>query len=575
MPIIDPDAARCRGSLRLTDQDGGIPRNHESPHDIHAAKNAHILDGTGAPGFWGHVLVQDDRIAHVIPREDAPLPQADAVLDVAGHCLAPGFIDMHSHTDWQLPDPDHHELLYQLLEQGVTTVVGGNCGISAAPVRPETVSRLEKLATIAMDRPLGYGWRSIGELLHHLEEVVPLVNVAEIVGHASVQYAATDVVRGGMSSHDLGCCERVLRQAFDEGACGLSYGLGYDPGMFAPAEELEAFARVAARAGRPITVHIKALARVSPAYPATTPRAHNVLALQQCLELARRSGASLQISHLMFAGRRSWSTAEQCLSLVDEARHQGLDVAFDAFPYTCGNTTIDVVLPHWFLAQLPSAYGSRLKRLALNVELTAGFLLLGFGYADFQLMDVTVPGWEWANGLRISEVARKWQVSGLDALLRISERSRGGALMLYHRFSGEPGQEASLEAVLSHQACLFETDAVHRRVGYPNPAGRGTFPRILGEYCRRRGLFSLEDAVHRMTAASAQRFGLRDRGQIRAGLAADLVVFDAGRVDDALSLGAPPDQAPQGIHHVFVNGFHVVRDGRYLGGQRHGKVLRV
>ncbi len=537
--------------------------------------NARIVDGTGAPSVHGHVLLRGERIADVIRRGDEPLPEADEVLDLTGRCVAPGFIDMHSHTDWQLPGSGHEELLYHLLQQGVTTVVGGNCGISPAPVNPRTVQRLERLASIAMAGPLTYGWRGFGELLDHLESVGPAVNIAELVGHAAVRYSEAETVRGTMSGYEIQRCEEALRRAFDEGACGLSFGLGYDPGMYSPLEELEAFAAVAAGAGKPITVHIKALARLSPCYPPTTMQAHNVLALQETLELARRTGAKLQVSHLLFGGRRSWSTAQRCLDLLDQARGQGLDVAVDAYPYTCGNTTIDVALPSWFLAKLPGAYHSRLARLALRAELKLGFALLGYGYDDFQVMDVAVPGWEWADGLSVSAIARRWGCSGLDAMLRISEKSRGGALVLYHCFSGEPGNEAALESVLSHPSCLFETDAVHRRKGFPNPAGQGAFPRVLGEYSRRRGLFSLEDAVHRMTAASADRFGLSDRGRIQAGLAADLVVFDAELVDDARSLGAALDSPPRGIEHVFLNGAQVVRDGRYLEGKRAGRVLRV
>jgi len=345
--------------------------------------------------------------------------------------------------------------------------------------------------------------------------------------------------------------------------------------MFSPTHELEGYAALAARAGKPIAVHNKALSWLSPCYPATTLRAHNVLALEESLDLARKTGAQLQISHLIFAGRRSWRTAERCLDLVERARGDGVDVMVDAYPYTCGNTTIDALLPYWFLAKLPGAYHSPWARRVLRAELAVGFALVGLGYDDVQIMDVAVPGWEWCNGQRLPEIARRWRCSKFEAMLRISEKSRGAALVLYHSFSGESGAEGPLETVLSAPWCLFESDAVHRRRGYPNPAALGTFPRILGEYSRRRGLFSLEDAVHRMTGASADRFGLRGRGRIGVGQAADLVVFHAARVDDAVSLGTEAEGSPRGIEHVFVNGTEVVRNGCYLDGERVGRVLRV
>ena len=190
-------------------------------------------------------------------------------------------------------------------------------------------------------------------------------------------------------------------------------------------------------------------------------------------------------------------------------------------------------------------------------------------------MDAGVPGWEELNGLMIPEIARRWKMSPFNAMLKLSQESKGAALMLFHTYSGEPGNEAPIESVLSHDLCLFETDAALKSAGYPNPAGRGTFPKILGDYVRERKLFSIENAVKRMTSASADRFGLKDRGVLAPGKAADVVVFDPETISDTPPVGPQPAGKPKGIKHVFINGKQVVKEGSYIKGSRPGRVLRV
>ncbi len=533
-----------------------------------------IVDGTGGPGYTGHVLVEGDRIKGVL-KQGEDLPQADTIIDISGMAISPGFIDMHSHSDWLLPLPDHPEPARQLIEQGVTTIVGGNCGISPAPVSEESFETVRKgLASIAIDRPFQRTWSSMSEFLNEVEKRKPALNMAELTGHATVRYLGASTRRGPMPASELENCARLVRESLAEGACGLSFGLGYDPGMYSPRSELTALAGEAARADKPVTVHLKALSVISPCYPAFTLQAHNVKALAEMIEVAKQSGARLQVSHFIFVGRRSFKTYPRCIEMVEQARKEGVDVMFDAFPYTCGNTTINVAFPYWFISRIPGAYHNRLLLARLKLELEAGFRLVGFIYDDFQVMDSVVDGLEDLNGLTISEVARKWNTSPFRAMLRLSEQSKGAALMLYHTYSGVPGYEEPLEEVLKNELCLFETDAAIKGKGHPNPAALGAFPRILGEMVRQRKLVSLEDAIKRMTSKSAERFGLRDRGILAAGKAADLVVFDPLTVADDPPNGKAPAGRPRGIKHVFINGEHAVRNGDYTGA-RAGAVLRV
>ena len=533
-----------------------------------------VLDGTGASATEADVLIDQDRIAGLLGPADGPA-SADQLIDASGCIVAPGFIDMHSHADWVLPRADHDALLRVLLEQGVTTVVGGNCGFSPGPVRPSRLDLLdESLAAMLAGGRLDYDWSSMDGFLGRVEKNDPVVNLAELVGHSSVRFATSDTRRGPMPSDELKRCLDEVRRSFDEGACGLSFGLGYHPAMYSPLEELEAFCRVAAEAARPVTVHLKALSAISPTYPVTTLQAHNLRALSEMLKVARNTGVKLQLSHFIFVGRRSWPTAARAVQMVEQARRDGLDVMIDAFPYTCGNTTINVPLPYWFLAMLPRGYHSRWARTRLRAELELGFRLVGFGYEDFQVMDTALEGREDLDGLTIAEIAVRSNASPFDVLLDLSQRSAGQTLMLFHKYSGAPGREEILDAVLSNPLCLFETDALVTSKGYPNPAAIGTFPRILGEFVRNRKLFGIEDAIRRMTSASAERFGLRDRGVLARGKAADVVIFDPEEVADTPPAASRPAERPKGIRHVFVNGRHVVRDSCFSIGGRAGRVLR-
>ncbi len=535
-------------------------------------KSGRIIDGTGRNSFDGHVLIRDDTIDDVLPSGAAP-PLTDEVIDASGQAVCPGFIDVHSHADWLLPLHDHHDLLACFPEQGITTVVSGNCGFSPAPYNPAAAPAFSAMGLL-LERPLDVAWCTMGQFLDTLDQTRPAVNVAELVGHSTVRLACARTRRGALVRKELAACLDTVRKSFDEGACGLSLGLGYDPGMYSPLEEIEAFCRVASEYGRPVTVHLKALSILSPTYPLMTLKAHNLLALQEMIDIADRTGIILQLSHLVFVGRRSWGSSRKALKLVENARSRGVDVMFDAFPYTCGNTTINAVLPFWFLARAPQAYRSRVSRMHLKAEMEAGFALLGFTYRDFQIMDPAVPGMEGLAGLTMDEVAGRWDMPPFDAYLRLSEESSGSALMLFHTYSGEPGRQEVIERVLSHELCLFETDAVVKSTGYPNPAAKGTFPRILGPLVRDRKLFGLEQAVNRATLAGAQRFGITDRGRIAKGKAADLVIFDPETVSDVPPEDGRPAGRPRGIVHVFINGGHVVREGAFTGTARHGRVLR-
>ena len=532
-----------------------------------------IIDGLGNSPFIGHVLIRGDRIGAVL-KENGPLPPADKVIDASKCAIAPGFIDMHSHADWVLPSANHPHLLKRLLEQGITTIVAGNCGISPAPVNHDRLHSLEwhNVASVGIDEPLNYTWHSIGEFLDKIETLHPVLNVAQLVGHGAIRNSVAITPHRPMNSNELKTCLNELRCAFDQGACGLSFGLGYSPGMYSPIEEVEAFCRTAKASDKLVTVHLKSYAKISRFYsPKILSKPHNLRALKEMLNIGRQTGVKLQISHVMFAGRKTWPTAEDFIRMIDDAYREGINVMVDAFPYTFGNTSIDVLLSPEFIATMPASFSSKRAHMKLHYGNEIGFRLVGTPYRDWQLIEAAIEGWDDLSGLTVPEIAGKRNTSPLNIVLTLSEASQGAALMLCHALSNEQ----ILERILPHDLCLFETDAVIKSKGYPNPAALGTFPKILGHYVRKRKLFNIEKAVQRMTSASANCFGISDRGILAPGKAADIVVFNPETVSETPPMGGKPAGRPTGIQHVFVNGTQVVNDGGYIDSVRAGQVLRV
>jgi N-acyl-D-amino-acid deacylase len=535
-------------------------------------KNGKIIDGLGSRPFVGHVFIKDDQI-EAVSKEDEPLPPADMVIDASDCAIAPGFIDMHSHVDWVLPSANHPQLLKCLLEQGITTIVAGNCGISPAPVNHERLHSLDwhNVASVCPAEPLNYTWRSIGEFLDKIETLHPVLNVAQLVGHGAIRNSVASTPDRPMNSNELETCLTELRCAFDQGACGLSFGLGYSPGMYSPIEEVKAFCRAAKTSDKVVTAHLRSYSKISHFYsPKILSKPHNLRALKEMLNIARQTGVKLQVSHIMFAGRKTWPTAEDFIRMIDDAHRESIDVMVDAYPYTFGNTSIDVLLSPEFIAAMPTSFTSKRAHMKLHYGNEMGFRILGTSYDDWQLMDAAMEGWEDLSGLTVPEIARKRNTSPLNIVLTLSETSHGAALMLCHALSNKQ----ILERILSYDLCLFETDAVIKSKGYPNPAALGTFPKILGHYVRDRKLFSIENAIRRMTSASAKRFGIKDRGILEPGKAADIVVFNSETVSETPSTGGKPAGRPTGIQHVFVNGTQAVNDGEYIDSVRAGQVLR-
>jgi N-acyl-D-aspartate/D-glutamate deacylase len=531
--------------------------------------NGTVIDGTGRDGFRASVGVRDGRIAAL---GDLSAAAAARTLDCTGKVLAPGFIDMHSHSDWVIPQSDHADVLAPLLEQGITTIVAGNCGCSPAPYLSGNREVLPLIGRMLHDRDLDYDWTGMGSYLDALAARGVALNVAQLVGHGTVRAAVKGMTPGTSTPEETARMADLVRAALDEGAIGVSTGLGYAPGVFADVAELVAVTAPLKERGGVYTSHARSYValdhRAAPDQPPT-----NLLALDETAAVWRAHGVKVQHSHLIFVGDRTWPTTDRALEHFDRLRAEGVDMTCDAFPYVGGNTTLVVFMPPWTLNQLRRVVTESEPRQQVAATLNWVLPALGMRWDDTQIL--WVPKRELAHyeGSTVADIARQRRQDPTETYLDLVGELGSQTRIMNWNYSGRDDEEASLRKVLQHPGCCFETDTILTGNGVDNPASYGTFPRLLGRYVRELKLLSLPDAVRRMSGFNAERMGLRDRGRVAAGLAADLVVFDPATVADRWTPGAG-NSPPVGIETVVLNGRVVVEQGRFDRRTRAGTVLR-
>jgi N-acyl-D-amino-acid deacylase len=514
-----------------------------------------LVDGTGAPGRACDVLTRDGRVAAI----GSGLDSADALrIDCSGRVVAPGFIDMHSHMDFFAAGEDPHAF-DPFTRQGVTSFVAGNCGFSPFGFRGETAHHhlIENgLFEEGCDR---IDWSGYPEYRERVAANGVRQKIFGLVGHGTSRTSFCGFDARELTSEELREMLELLGRAMDEGAEGVSLGLQYKPGVFASMEELEAVARLVEARGKLLTVHARAYSTFSGTYPLNPfGRAHNLRAMEDMLELARRTGVRMQYSHLIFVGRRTWRHLEEALELFDRAHQEGLDVHFDIFPYACGATLLNTFLPDWFMARMPDCLDRPLDKLRLRAELALGFSLVGFGYPEMQITNARCPEYAEFDGRFLPEIAAAKGQTEFDTLLDILRCSNVEARVLFHGYTNPE----ILDRLMAHPLAHFATDAWPESSGVQNPAAYGTFPRFL-ELARQRGRVSLEQAVHKMTGHSAARLGRSDLGILAEGHPADVTVFDWERIADQTE-GGHNDARPTGVEHVYVDGRAILENGEIV-----------
>ena len=513
-----------------------------------------VYDGTGSEGVIADVGISAGRIAAIAPRLTQ---RAGEVIDARGLVVAPGFIDIHSHGDGSMFEDPRSE---SVIRQGITTIVAGQDGSSWAPQRPIA----DKGAKIRRSFDIDRDFESLGEFFTAVERLPPSMNVASMVGLGTVRGVVVGEVNRPATADEIAEMRSLVEGALSQGACGASSGLEYTPNAFASiAEEIE-LCRPLARRGLPYATHMR-------------NEADTLLeAIEEAVAIAKGAGCPLQISHLKTEGPRNFGKIDTVLARLEGLKREGMDVAYDRYPYVAYSTGLTSLFPTWsrdggtaaFIERLSDpAVAGRIRQETLNkIELIGG-------WNSVMVTSVRDARDRTAEGKRMGDYAKAVGVEPYQLTTALLTRSGGAVGMVGFAMS-----EENLERFLAHPLGMLCTDGAGfaiegpTRRGSPHPRGAGSFPRVLGLYVRERKTLTMAQAINKMTAFPASRIRLADRGKLAEGFAADVTIFDAGTVRDRADFGAP-FQYPEGIRTVLVNGQIALRDG-LRNDRRFGQVLR-
>jgi N-acyl-D-amino-acid deacylase len=491
--------------------------------------NGRILDGTGNSWRWDDIAVYQGKIVKV---GNLGTMRAETTIDAKKQIVAPGFIDVHAHIEFGLfATPTADNFIYD----GVTTVITGNCGGSATNL-PAFFARIDKDKTS--------------------------INVASLVGHNTVRRAVLDLANRAATPTEQSAMESLVAAAMRDGAVGLSTGLIYLPGTYSNTDEVIGLARTAAKYGGLYASHIRNEGnKVSEA-------------INEALNIGRQANLPVQISHFKVGAPANWGRSTETLSLIEAARRDGLEVTIDQYPYTASSTNLGVMLPDWAGADGPEATNARIIKPDTKAKIVTEMLasMRASKRPDFSYAVVarhqTDPK---LNGKNIAQINLSRGRSAtaeneIETMLEII--LAGGAQMVYHTMN-----EEDVKAIMRYPFNMIGADGgVQDGQGMPHPRSYGTNARVLGKYVREEKVIRLEDAVRRMTSLAAQKFQLKDRGQLREGFAADIVIFDENTVIDKATF-ENPHQFSVGFSHVLVNGVATITDGKHTGA-RAGQALR-
>lgn len=508
-------------------------------------RHGRIYDGTGGEPFFGDILLEGERISAVSPHIDA---ESAEVVELDGKSVSSGFFDAHSHNDWFAAKREPRRYFEPFVRQGITSFIAGNCGLSMTGFEADTPNRDKVGAGLFHMADLTGVYPTAGALFDAIDCNTPL-NVASLVGHCSARASILGYENRPLTGAELERMLGILEDNLREGACGVSLGLMYEPGLYAPKDELREVARLCEKWDRPLTVHPRACSAVSMAYPELLGRPHLLRALDELEDITRGLHVKLQYSHAIFVGKRSFGCKDELISILERMRQNGVDAMFDLYCEILGVSVITVVMPAWYQALSPAEKRAFFNKLKFRILANASMVLLGFGFDNIQIAYIG-PGYEHYEGKTVHQIAKELGLSDLDAYCRLCEESDFAGRVNMGPYSTPD----IISDLAKHPNALYMTDAWIEDSGVQNPAAFDCFPKFLRLSLNGSG-DTMPNAVRKMTGAVADRFGIPERGYVKPGYFADLTVFD----EDALKNGVPDQYRAFGIEQVFVNGTCVLR----------------
>jgi N-acyl-D-amino-acid deacylase len=521
-------------------------------------RGAEVVDGTGAPRVHADVAVSGGRIAAI--GDDASRLGAGRVIDASGLVLAPGFIDMHAHSDLAVLADEQH---LAKTAQGVTLEVLGQDGLGYAPTDDRTLAQLRRQLAGWYGDPQGlaWDWRTVGGYLDRIDRG-SAVNVAYLVPQGTLRMLCVGNDDRPATPSEAAAMRRLLAEGLAQGAFGMSSGLTYPPGMYADTAELVELCRVVAQHGGYYSPHHRSYG------------AGALDAYEEMLRVGEESGCPVHLTHATMNFPVNAGRAPALLDLIDEAAERGIEVTLDSYPYLPGATTIAALLPSWAAVGGPDALAARLsdpaarERIAADLEVTGsdGCHGVPIDWSAIQISGTLRPGNGAVVGLSVAQAAERAGRPAAQFCFDLLLADELGTSCLMHI-----GDEENVRAIMRHRAHLVGSDGLLAGER-PHPRGWGTFPRYLARYVREEGLLTLEECVAKMTGRAARRLGLSDRGRVAPGLAADLVLFDPETVLDRATFDDPRRTA-LGVPYVLVNGEFVI-DGGARTAALPGRALR-
>ncbi|MGE0126896.1 MAG: amidohydrolase family protein [Blastocatellales bacterium] len=526
-------------------------------HDT-VIQNAEVIDGAGLPSYRADIAISGDRIA-AIGKFNL---EAKQTINARGLTVIPGIIDPHSHADLILPlaPKKQIELMRCKLAQGVTTTIVGNCGLGCTPVaNKNTESILRAVNAWMTPESIAWKWRTVGEYLDQIESNGLAMNIATLAPHGPVRISAMGLAKGSPSKSQMKKMRAMVARAMRDGALGLSTGLIYPPGMYSDTEELKELARVVADHGGIYTSHIRGSSETL------------IPAVKELIEVGRETGVRVHHSHNEAVGREHWPKIDRALAIEEEAEREGVRVSFDMFPYTAASTMMIAIYPPWALEGGVDQLIERLKdqktrrRIERDIERKKPSwppwrehswphnLVRATSWDAIRIGYIESRRNKRYENLSLAELSRLTGKQPFDAISDLIIEERGQISMLIFEISGERDERELLRKYARHRLSAFCTDAEDYGRGLPHPAAYGAFARILSKFVREDRALTLEEAIRKMTSYPASVFGLKDRGVIRPGAFADLVLFDPNRINDRASYEKPRREAT-GIKLVIING---------------------